>query len=115
MDVDMAAAVFMTTEERADALGIARDRRVYLRGWQYATDPVYVAEHPELWCSPAMETVASAALGGAGIGIDDVAHLDLYSCFGSSVNFMRDAPGIKLEDSRPLRSEEHTSDPFTAV
>ena len=102
MDVDMAAAVFMTTEGQADALGIARDRRVYVRGSHYATDPIYVAEHPDLWCSPAMRAVASTALAGAGVGIDDVAHLDLYSCFGSSVNFMRDALGIGIEDSRPL-------------
>ena len=102
MDVDMAAAVLMTTEERADALGVPVDRRVYLRGWQYATDPVYVAEHPNLWESPAMRTVTTDALGAAGVGIDDVAHLDLYSCFPSSVNFMRDALGIALDDSRPL-------------
>lgn len=102
MDVDMAAAVFMTTEERADALGIAREQRVYLRGWHYATDPIYVAEHPDLWCSSAMRSVATTALGAAGVGIDDIAHLDLYSCFGSSVNFMRDALGIELDDARPL-------------
>ena len=38
----------------------------------------------------------------AGIGVDDVAHLDLYSCFGSSVNFARDALGIADDDARPL-------------
>ncbi len=102
MDVDMAAAVFMTTEQAANELGIARDRRVYPRGWQYATDPVYVAEHPDLWTSPAMRLVTETALGAAGVGIDDVAHLDLYSCFPSSVNFMRDALGIGLEDQRPM-------------
>ncbi|MGZ6998327.1 MAG: acetyl-CoA synthetase [Acidimicrobiia bacterium] len=106
MDVDMAAAVFVTSHERADALGIPAERRVYLRGWQYATDPVYVAEHPEMWRSPAMETATATALGAAGAsspaGIDDVAHLDLYSCFGSSVNFMRDALGVAADDPRPL-------------
>ena len=102
MDVDMAAAVLLVSEERADALGIAHDRRVYLRGWQYATDPVYVAEHPALWESPAMRVVATDALGAAGMSVDDIAHLDLYSCFGSSVNFIRDALGITLADPRPL-------------
>ncbi len=102
MDVDMAAAIFMTTEGQADALGIARDRRVYLRGWHYATDATYVGEHPELWRSPAMATVASAALDHAGVGIDDVGHLDLYSCFGSSVHFMCDALGLTADDPRSL-------------
>lgn len=102
MDVDMAAAVFLMSHERADALGIPADRRVYLRGWQYATDPVYVAEHPEPWRSPAMEVVTRDAFAAAGVGVDDVAHLDLYSCFGSSVNFMRDALGLAADDPRPL-------------
>jgi acetyl-CoA C-acetyltransferase len=102
MDVDMAAAVFLASEETADALGIATDRRVYPRGWQYATDPVYVAEHPDLASSPAMRVAAGTALERAGVGVDDCAYLDLYSCFGSSVNFMRDALGIGTDDTRPL-------------
>jgi acetyl-CoA C-acetyltransferase len=36
------------------------------------------------------------------LGIDDIAHLDLYSCFGSSVNFACDALGLSAGDSRPL-------------
>lgn len=102
MDVDMAAAVVLMSHERADALGVPADRRVYLRGWCYATDPVYVAEHPDLWRSPAMEGASAEALRGAGVGIDDVAHLDLYSCFGSSVSFARDALGIRDDDTRAL-------------
>lgn len=102
MDVDMAAAVLVASHETADALGVPADRRVYLRGWCYATDPVYVAEHPDLWCSPAMAGASAEALRGAGVGVDDVAHLDLYSCFGSSVNFARDALGIGADDERPL-------------
>jgi len=39
---------------------------------------------------------------GAGIGIDDVAHFDLYSCFGASLNFARDALGLAPGDTRAL-------------
>jgi acetyl-CoA C-acetyltransferase len=102
MDVDMAAALLLTSHAAADAMGVPLDRRVYLRGWCYATDPIYVAEHVDLWRSPAMEHAAQTALGAAGAGIDDVAHLDLYSCFASSVNFARDALGIGGDDARPL-------------
>jgi acetyl-CoA C-acetyltransferase len=102
MDVDMAAAVFLASEATADALGVAADRRVYPRGWQYATDPVYVAEHPDLASSPAMRVATGSSLAAAGIDVDDCAHLDLYSCFGSSVNFMRDALGIESDDTRAL-------------
>jgi acetyl-CoA C-acetyltransferase len=102
MDVDMAAAIVVTSHERADALGVPNDQRVYLRGHCYATDPVYVAEHAEMWRSPAMTAAAGEALRAAGAGIDDVAHLDLYSCFGSSLNFSRDALGLAPDDSRAL-------------
>ena len=100
MDVDMAAAVVLASAARADALGVPEERRVYLRGWGYAEDPEHVAGHPELWRSPAMAAAAGAALDGAGIGVDDVAHLDLYSCFASSVCFALDALGIGPDDPR---------------
>ncbi len=100
MDVDMAAAVLLASAERADALGVPEDRRVYLRGWGYAEEPEHVAGHAHLWHSPAMAAAAGAALSGAGIGVDDVAHLDLYSCFASSVCFALDALGIDESDTR---------------
>jgi acetyl-CoA C-acetyltransferase len=100
MDVDMAAALVLATHDEADALGVAEDRRVYLRGWAYATDPPYLAQHEDLSASPAMAAASTAALGAAGVGIDDVAHIDLYSCFASSVNVALDALGLSAGDSR---------------
>ena len=102
MDVDMAAALVLASAAKADALGIPEDRRVYLRGSGYAEDPPHVAGHPELWRSPAMAAAAGAALTGAGIGTDDVAHFDLYSCFASSVCFALDALEIGEDDTRAL-------------
>lgn len=102
MDVDMAGALVLTSHEAADAMGVAADRRVYLRGWSYATDPVYLAEHVDLWRSPALAHAAETSLAMAGAGVDDVAHFDLYSCFASSVNFARDALGLAAGDPRPL-------------
>jgi acetyl-CoA C-acetyltransferase len=55
-----------------------------------------------MWRSPAMTASAAEALRVGGVGVDDVAHLDVYSCFGSSVNFARDALGLDDGDSRPL-------------
>jgi acetyl-CoA C-acetyltransferase len=102
MDVDMAAALIVATHERANQLGIADDKRVYLRSWAYAQDPHYVAERQELWHSPAMEVTSASVLQGAGVGIDEVAHLDLYSCFASSVLFARDALGLSDDDARSV-------------
>ena len=62
-----------------------------------------MAGHPELWRSPAMAAARGAALAGAGIGVDDVAHLDLYSCFASSVCFALDVSGIGRRRSAARR------------
>lgn len=102
MDIDMSAGVLIASDEKADALGVPQDRRVYLRGWCHAKDPVYVAEREDLWQSAGMREASRTALETAGVGIDDIAHLDLYSCFGSSLSFARDALGIAANDERPM-------------
>jgi acetyl-CoA C-acetyltransferase len=100
MDVDLAGAIVIASHESADRLGVPADQRVYLRGWCYATDPVYVAEHEPTWASPAMAAASAEALRVADRGIDDIAHLDLYSCFPSSVSFALDALGLARDDPR---------------
>jgi acetyl-CoA C-acetyltransferase len=75
------------------------DRRVYLRGWAAQRSP-YVAEHAELSRSPAMAAASGRGVARCGVGIDDVAHLDLYSCFGSSIRFAQDALGLRPDDGR---------------
>ena len=102
IEVDMAAAVLVASEATADRLGIPREKRVYPRGWAYAQDPVYIAERDDLSSSTAMRVAGAEALRCAGIGMPEIGHLDLYSCFPSSVNFARDALGIADEDSRAL-------------
>lgn len=106
MDVDMASAVIMASHSQADALGVPTERRVYLRGWGYAQDPNYVAERRDLWRSPAMAVAGRSALAGAGVQVDDVAYLDLYSCFPASLSFAADAIGLDPEGdasgARPL-------------
>lgn len=97
MDVDMAAAVLLASDDTADRLGVDPDRRVYLRGWGYAEDPPFVAARREMWRSVPMRAAMDAALGGAGIGVEDLAHIDLYSCFASSICFGADALGLGHE------------------
>lgn len=93
MDVDMAAAVLVATEAKADALGVPADKRVYLRGTGRAEEPSAMASRPDLWRSPAMRTAALAALGP--VSADDIGHFDLYSCFASSLSFASDALGLQ--------------------
>ena len=100
MDVDLAGALVLASHAAADRLGVPPERRVYLRGWCYATDPVYVAEHDPAFGSPAMAAASAEAFRVAGCGIDDVTRLDLYSCFPSSVAFALDALRLSPDDPR---------------
>ena len=102
LDIDMGAALLLASEEKADALGVPQDRRVYLRGWCNTKDPARVAERRELFRSVGMEEASRTALSTAGVGLDEVGHFDLYSCFPASVNFALDALGISPQDTRGL-------------
>jgi len=96
MDVDMAAAVLLATESRADALGVPRDQRVYLLGAGTGDEPSAMASRPEPWRSRAMAAAMRAALGAT--SVDEVDHLDVYSCFASSLSFACDALGVRAAD-----------------
>lgn len=102
MDVDMAAAVLVTSHALADELGIPADKRIYLHGWGYAKEPPYIAQRDELFHSPAMRSACDQALAMAGVTAADIEFLDLYSCFASNVNFSRDVLGIPDGDDRQL-------------
>ncbi len=98
MDVDMSAAVLIATTEQADRMGVPADRRVYLRGIGFGEEPPAMAARPDPGRSPALAAAGRHALGST--SIDEVDHLDLYSCFASSLAFARD--GLGITDDRDL-------------
>ena len=102
MDVDMSAALLLATAERADALGVPEERRLYLQGWGYAEDPSSIAERSDMSRSAAMAVAGAAALSSAGVDLDDIDVFDLYSCFPSSVRLACDALGLAIDDPRGL-------------
>ncbi len=102
MDVDMCAGLIITSHEKADELDVPQAQRVYLNGWGYAKSPPYIAQRKELWHSPEMKAASKHALDMAGTDINNVQHLDLYSCFSSALSFVKDALGIADDDPRPL-------------
>ena len=94
------ARSIVATHERADALGDPADRRVYLRGWCYARDPVLVAEHPDLRRSPAMAAASARGAAAARASASTTSrYFDLYSCFASSLHFACDALGHRADRS----------------
>ncbi|GAA2882623.1 acetyl-CoA acetyltransferase [Streptosporangium fragile] len=102
MEVDQAAAAILVADGFADRLGIPREHRVYLRGWAYAEDTWEVAARPEAGASPAMAAAARHAFARAGVGLDDLGALDVYSCFAIALRAACAATGLDPLDPRGL-------------
>lgn len=102
IDVDQSAAVLMTSVGAARQLGIPESRWVYVWGTGEATDHWFVSDRVDYASSPAIREAGHQALTAAGIGIGDVDHLELYSCFPCAVQIGRDMLGVSADDPRPL-------------
>jgi acetyl-CoA C-acetyltransferase len=102
IDVDQGAAILLCSYEAAKAAGVRDDNIVFLHASAEAHDHYFVTERETLATSPAMHAAGTEALRHAQLGIDDVAHFDLYSCFPSAVQIGRAALGISSDDTRPL-------------
>lgn len=103
--VDQGAAVLLTSYETARAAGIADEHCVFLHAGADAHDHWWVTSRASLGESVAIGTVVHAALEAAGVGIDDVARFDLYSCFPSAVELALGSTGLRGPaggDDRPL-------------
>ena len=99
--VNQGAAVLVMSVEAARRLGVSEDRWVYLHG--HADQRAQrLLERPDLSAYPAAITATTEALEMAGIGFDDVAAMDLYSCFPVPVFAICDAFGLVGDDPRGL-------------
>jgi acetyl-CoA C-acetyltransferase len=105
IDVDQAAALLLCSYEAARDAGVADDRMVFPLAGSDAHDHYFFSERWSLAESPGIAAAGRAALDAAGLGIDDIARFDLYSCFPSAVQIAMGALGLAgpgSGDPRPL-------------
>ncbi|MDN5758754.1 MAG: acetyl-CoA acetyltransferase [Tomitella sp.] len=101
--VDLAGARLMCSVDTATALGIGRDRWVFPHASVEGHDTYAVAERPALERSHAVRIGGDRALELSGVGLDEIAYVDLYSCFPSAVQIAARELGLPLDDpARPL-------------
>ncbi|BBX02397.1 acetyl-CoA acetyltransferase [Mycolicibacterium moriokaense] len=101
--VDQGAALVLTSVEKATSLQIPRDRWVFPYAGTDAHDTYVISDRAEFYTSPAIRIGGTRALELAGNGIDDVALIDIYSCFPSAVQVAANELGLPTGDpSRPL-------------
>ncbi len=102
MNVDMGAAVILTTVGQAIALGIDRERWVFLNGCADINDIWHVSERPDFHSARAVAVAGQAALQRAGRHIHDIELLDIYSCFPCAVDLACEALDIDPFGAREL-------------
>ena len=103
LTVDQSAALLMCSVEVAADAGIPRERWVFPWAGADAHDHWWVSERDDLRSSPAIGATGRAALAHSGADVDDIAHIDLYSCFPSAVQIGAAELGLRLDEpGRPL-------------
>jgi acetyl-CoA C-acetyltransferase len=96
-DVDMAAALIMCSVEKAEALGVPRDRWVFPLSGSDCHEHAFISNRWSFAETPAIELGGRQALELAGAGIDDIEVIDLYSCFPSAVQLGAKSLGLSLD------------------
>jgi acetyl-CoA C-acetyltransferase len=96
-DVDMAAAVIMCSAEAARSLGIPTEHWVFPHAGTDCHEHPYVSNRDTFARTPAIELGGRLALELAETDIDDIAIVDLYSCFPSAVQLGARSLGLSTD------------------
>ena len=99
--VNQGAAALLMSVDAARRLGVPEENWVYLHGHADIEEQALL-RRPDLGHAPSHVLAVREALAMAGIGIDDVATFDLYSCFPVPVFNVCDGMGIAPDDPRGL-------------
>ena len=83
--VDQAAALILCSVATAKRLGVPRCKWIYPWAGTEAHDTHAVSNRDNLHRSPAIRIAAARCLELAEVAMDDIDHVDLYSCFPSVV------------------------------
>ncbi|HEX7425902.1 MAG TPA: acetyl-CoA acetyltransferase [Mycobacterium sp.] len=101
--VDQGAAIILASAEKATHLQIPTERWVFPIAGTDSHDTYAIGERAELHRSPAIRIAGQRVLALAGVGIDDIDLVDVYSCFPSAVQVAAAELGLPLGDEgRPL-------------
>lgn len=98
--VDMGAALILTNVATAKRLGIPRSKWVFPHVGTDSHDTYKVSNRDNLYSSPAIRVAGRRALELAGMTVNDVDHVDVYSCFPVAVQVGATEIGLPL--TRPL-------------
>ena len=95
-DVDMSAALILCSAEKAEALGVPRDRWIFPHSGSDAHEHAFVSHRNHFYDTPAIELAGRRVLELAGLTINDIDIVDLYSCFPAAVQLGAKSLGLDI-------------------
>ena len=95
-DVDMSAALILCSAEKATALGVPRDRWIFPQSGSDAHEHAFISHRNHFYDTPAIELAGRRVLELAGMSINDIDLVDLYSCFPSAVQLGAKSLGLDI-------------------
>lgn len=101
LTVDQGAALLVTSLAAARRAGLA-ERAVFVWSGADASDAWFVPTRAHLDASPGIRAATGAALAAAGLSVDRLALIELYSCFPVAVEMAAEALGVAHDDPRGL-------------
>ncbi|MFC8427958.1 acetyl-CoA acetyltransferase [Streptomyces sp. NPDC057253] len=99
--VNQGAAVLLMSVAAARRLGVPQERWVFLHGRADLRERDLM-DRADFGSAPAAVAAARGALDMAGVGVDEVATFDFYSCFPVAVFAVTEGLGLKEDDPRGL-------------
>ncbi|MGI9605457.1 MAG: acetyl-CoA acetyltransferase [Acidimicrobiales bacterium] len=100
INVDQAAALVICSLATAQAAGMRDDQVVFLHAGSGASDAWLMRQRLELDRSPAIRLAGTRVLELARTSIDEIDHLDLYSCFPAAVQVAQTE--LAIDADRPF-------------
>jgi acetyl-CoA C-acetyltransferase len=103
LTTDQSAGALIASQAMARRLGVPEENWIYWRGGAVEIeDPWFTSLRPSYAESPALRTCHQTALANAGLSLDEINLIDLYSCFPSAVSMACEMLGLKQDDPRDL-------------
>jgi acetyl-CoA C-acetyltransferase len=102
LDVNQGAALLLASEAAARRLGIRAGRWVYPWAGVDVTEHWFFKDRVDYHTLPGVRRAAALLLETAGVEVDQIRHLDLYSCFPIAPRLSAAMLGIGPGDPRPL-------------
>ena len=96
-NVDQGAALLLTSVGAAERFGVPRHRWVFPVAAAGSQAMIPLPNRASIERSPATASTAARLLDLAGVDLDSVAHLDIYSCFPAAVQVQARELGLSLD------------------